>query len=114
SYNARLTLADSRTTILEYTTQSPFVTSWYPGKEWGEVWGLTTDRIIQQEGEDMPDQSFYHSQWGPGDVVYKDLNGDGVINEGTRTPDDYGDLSVIANTSPRYNFGVMAGFKWKD
>jgi len=113
SYNARLSLADSRTTILEYATHSPFVTGWYSGKRYGEVWGLTTDRIIQTAGEDMPNQSFYHTKWGPGDMVYKDLNGDGVINEGSRTVNDYGDLSVIANTSARYNFGLMAGFQWK-
>lgn len=113
TYNLRLNLADSRTTILEYATSSPLVTGWYSGKSYGEIWGLTTDRIIQQEGEQMPDQSFYHTKWGPGDIVYKDLNGDGVINEGSRTVDDHGDLSVIANTSPRYNFGLMAGFQWK-
>jgi len=114
SYNARFSLADSRTTILEYATQSPLVTGWYSGKKYGEVWGLTTDRIIQTAGEDMPDQSFYHTKWGPGDIVYKDLNGDGVINEGNRTVANHGDLSVIANTSPRYQFGLMAGFKFKD
>src|SRR5690606_7208911 len=113
TYNVRLNLADSRTTILEYATSSPLVTGWYSGKDYGEIWGLTTDRIIQQEGEQMPDQSFYHTKWGPGDIVYKDLNGDGIINEGSRTVDDHGDLSVIANTSPRYNFGLMAGFQWK-
>jgi len=37
-----------------------------------------------------------------------------VINEGSRTLDDHGDLSVIANTTPKFNYGIMAGFRWKN
>jgi hypothetical protein len=46
-------------------------------------------------------------------MKYKDLNKDGVIDEGSRTLKDHGDLMVIGNTSPRYNFGIQAGFVWK-
>lgn len=114
SYNARFSLADSRTTILEYINESGLISTWYKGRVYGDVWGLTTDRILQTESEPMPDQSFYHTKWGAGDIVYKDLNDDGKINEGSRTLRDHGDLSVIANTAPRYNFGLMAGLQWRN
>lgn len=113
SYNAKLTLGDSKTTILEYLNGVGAISGWHKGKVHGDLWGLTTDRIIQNPGEAMPDQSLYSGKWGPGDIVYKDLDNNGVISVGSRTLDDHGDLSIIANTSPRYNFGMSAGFKWK-
>lgn len=113
TYNARFTIGNYRTTILEYLNESGAISGWYKGKEYGEIWGLTTDRIMQDAGEDMPDQTFYYPTWGPGDIIYKDLDGNGVINEGSRTLEDHGDLSIIGNTTPKFNYSMSAGFKWK-
>lgn len=112
SYDAKLTVGKYKTRILEYVNESGSIAGWYKGGVYGDVWGLTTDRILQQ-GETMPDQSFYFAKWTPGDVVYKDLNGDGKINPGARTLDNPGDLSVIANTTPSFNYSITAGFRWK-
>ncbi|MBL7736686.1 MAG: SusC/RagA family TonB-linked outer membrane protein, partial [Chitinophagaceae bacterium] len=114
SYDARLTIGRSRTVITDYLAEAVNINGWYKGKVYGEIWGLTTDRIMQDKDESMPDQSAYHAKWGPGDIIYKDLNGDGVIDEGSRTLNDHGDLSVIANTTPKFNYGIMAGFRWKN
>ncbi len=114
SYDARLTVGRSRTVITDYLAEAVNINGWYKGKVFGEIWGLTTDRIMQDKDESMPDQTAYHNNWGAGDIIYKDLNGDGVINEGSRTLDDHGDLSVIANTTPKFNYGIMAGFRWKN
>ncbi|MGV3686258.1 MAG: TonB-dependent receptor [Daejeonella sp.] len=113
SYNARISLGDSKSTILSYTNQKGLIDTWYKGKEFGEIWGFETDGLIQTQGEPMADQSRYYPTWGPGDMKYKDLNGDGRINDGTRTVNDHGDLKVIGNTSPRYNYGLSAGLNWK-
>ncbi len=115
SYNAQISLGDSRTTILKYTNDKGLIDTWYAGKEYGEVWGFITDGIIQTDEElaDMPDQSKYYSQWTVGDMKYKDLTDDDIINDGQRTIDDHGDLTVIGNISPRYNIGITAGFTWK-
>jgi hypothetical protein len=57
--------------------------------------------------------------FGPGDVKFKDLNGDGVIDAGNRIVEntegkpDYGDLKVIGNTTPRYQYGLRAGADYK-
>lgn len=114
SYNLKGTLGDSRSKILEYRNASGLIDDWYSGKEYGEIWGLTSDRLIQNAGEAMPDQSQYYSKWGAGDMKYVDLNGDGKVTNGKRTLDDHGDLTVIGNTQPRYNIGFSAGFRYKD
>src|SRR5690606_33666685 len=49
----------------------------------------------------------------PGDVKYEDINGDGKINEGDRTLDNPGDLSIIGNRSARYQFGVSGSINYK-
>ncbi len=112
-YNIKFTIGDYMTEILEYVNETGSISGWYAGRKVGDLWGLTTDRIIQTAGEEMPDQSYYFAKWGPGDVVYKDLNDDKKINPGLNTLDDHGDLSVIANTSPRYQMSFSGGITWK-
>ena len=112
-YYAKMGVGDYQTTILEYVNETGYVHGWYEGKKFGDVWGLTTDELIQTEGEEMPDQSYYYANWKPGDMKYMDLNGDGKIDPGINTLDDHGDLSVIANTTPRYQFSISGGLKWK-
>lgn len=114
SYNAQINIGDNRTTILKYKNGKDFVNDWYAGKDAGEIWGYETDGLIQTQGEPMPDQSFLYSKWGPGDMKYKDLNGDGKITPGSSTLTDHGDLKVIGNSMPRYNYGISGGFNWKN
>jgi TonB-linked SusC/RagA family outer membrane protein len=114
SYNGKFMLGDYQTEILEYTNETGAINDWYKGKMHGDTWGLTTDGLMQEVGEDMPDQSYYYSTWGPGDMKYVDLNGDGKVDPGAGTLDDHGDLSVIVNTTPRYQIGISAGLKWKN
>jgi len=114
SYSARITIGDSQTTILKYLNETGLIDNWYEGKKYGEIWGLTTDGIIQTEGEAMSDQSLYYATWGPGDIKFKDLDNNGIIEEGARTLDDHGDLSVIGNGVPRFNFSFSAGINWKN
>jgi TonB-linked SusC/RagA family outer membrane protein len=124
SYNVQVNIGDSKSKILQYNNQKGqvFNTSnsfantifWNAGREVGEIWGYESDGLIQQQGEAMPDQSFLFSKWGPGDMKYKDLNGDGKINPGSGTIGDHGDLTVIGNTTPRYNIGFSGGLTWKN
>lgn len=51
--------------------------------------------------------------FGPGDVKYRDLNGDGRINNGSNTADNPGDLTVIGNTYARYLYGFRLGLDYK-
>ncbi|SFH00134.1 SusC/RagA family TonB-linked outer membrane protein [Pedobacter insulae] len=49
----------------------------------------------------------------PGDVKFKDLNGDGYIDAGKGTNGDSGDRVVIGNTTPRYQYGFRLGADYK-
>jgi TonB-linked SusC/RagA family outer membrane protein len=51
--------------------------------------------------------------FGPGDVKFKDVNGDGVIDNGSALLSDHGDLEVIGNSNPRYNYGFRLGANYK-
>ena len=67
-------------------------------------------------------QDYFQSgnfRFGPGDVKFKDLNGDGKIDDGSRSVDDgngkkdVGDLEVIGNSTPRYEYGIRLGASYK-
>jgi TonB-linked SusC/RagA family outer membrane protein len=58
-------------------------------------------------------QTSSNFKFGPGDVRFKDLNGDGEINNGKNTLADHGDLEVIGNSTPRYEYGFRLAADWK-
>lgn len=51
--------------------------------------------------------------FGPGDVKFIDKDGDGQITDGARSIDDHGDLEVIGNSNPRYEYGFRLGADYK-
>jgi hypothetical protein len=51
-------------------------------------------------------QNMMGNSWQAGDLMYVDTNKDGVINNGTNTKDNRGDLVTLGNTTPRYSFGL--------
>lgn len=51
--------------------------------------------------------------FGPGDVKFVDLNGDGELDNGNSLLDDHGDLEVIGNETPRYQYGLRLGADFK-
>ncbi len=108
----------------------------YEGKTIGEIWGFETDRFFsrndfQQDAEGnllrtengryilnpgVPNQQFFEAGnffYGPGDVKFSDLNGDGVIDIGDGTPDSPGDRRIIGNSTPRYFYGLRMDFEYK-
>jgi TonB-linked SusC/RagA family outer membrane protein len=78
-------------------------------------YGLVADRIAQVEDFDYDAgtrkytpkfPAYTGDPVAPGDIIYKDLNGDGRI-----TLDD--DRQVIGNAIPRYNYGFRGELGWK-
>lgn len=64
----------------------------------------------------LADQSKFENSgfvFGPGDVKYVDLDGDGKIDYGTNSIDDHGDLTIIGNSTPRYEYSFNVGFDYK-
>ena len=49
----------------------------------------------------------------PGDVKFKDLDGNGVIDAGGSTLENPGDREIIGNSTSRYQFGGNLGVSWK-
>lgn len=88
----------------------------YVGKVWGEIWGFETEGLFQTEEEVArhADQSeIYGGGCYPGDVKFRDLNGDGKITYGKGTVDDPGDRKIIGNSEPRYANGIKINADWK-
>jgi TonB-linked SusC/RagA family outer membrane protein len=104
----------------------------YQGKTMGEIWGYHTDRLFAADdfsgnngagnpvwtyGPKTPNQDALNTSsafhYSPGDVKYKDLNGDNVVDFGKGTNLDHGDMRVIGNTTPRYLYGFRLGLNYK-
>lgn len=118
AYGVSLTLSDNTVTINKYPNESKNLGSYYAGAKLGDIWGYTTIGIAGSQ-EEMDNhlantnQSALGSNWTAGDIMYADLNGDGKVNNGKNTLDDHGDISIIGNTTPRYNFGLNLDASWK-
>jgi hypothetical protein len=116
NYSFTLALADNKSEITKYDNPTGSITEpYYVGHVIGERWGFVTEGIFQTDDEvaNHADQSQLGSNWRPGDIKYKDLNGDGVITRGNNTLDDPGDQTIIAIEAPRYTFGLNGSLGWK-
>lgn len=104
----------------------------YQGKTMGEIWGYYSDRLFTADDftgnngaanpvwtysgktpnqDPLNTSSAFH--YGPGDVKYKDMDGNGVVDFGQGTNLNHGDMNVIGNTTPRYIYGFRLGLNYK-
>ena len=118
SYGASFVLSDNQVVIDKYPNPSKNLGSYYAGAKLGDIWGYTTLGIAQSQEEmdahlKKVDQSALGSGWTAGDIMYKDLDGDGKINGGEGTANKPGDRRIIGNSTPRYNFGLNLDAAWK-
>ncbi|EJW96933.1 TonB-dependent receptor plug domain protein [gut metagenome] len=120
-YSVGGSISDAVSEVTEYnnpTFNNPGG-AWYKDKKVGEIWGYRTDGLIQtQEEADAYNEKYnlgYISgkKWEPGDVKYKDLNGDNKIDRGNNRLGDMGDLTIIGNTTPRYQYTFNGSISWK-
>lgn len=118
-YHAEFNIADSKAKITKFANPTGTLSSYYVGYRMGQIWGYTTEGFFTSE-EDIAnhaDQSLVASYLGtrplaPGDLKFKDLNGDNKISSESYTLDKHGDLSIIGNSSKRYTYGFVAGADW--
>ena len=118
SYFASFNLSDAQSVVLDYLNPTGIITDWYRGKKVGEIWGYTANELFKSQDEvdaylSKVNLSYIYNKWNPGDLKYLDKNGDGKVNSGTNSINDPGDLSVIGNNTPRYQWGLSAGFEYK-
>lgn len=110
-FGLKATLADYRSTIDRYNNETGNLGDYYAGKRYGEIWGYTTQGLFssQEEIDGAPKQTLIKSSNSgkiyPGDIRFADIDGNGVIDYGSNTLNDHGDLSIIGNEEPRYIYG---------
>ena len=75
------------------------------GQRVGQPFGYQADGLFQNEAEIKNSAVPVGMSPKPGDIKYKDLNGDGVIDENDRSP--------IGTTKPLFFYGVNIGGSWK-
>ena len=120
-YNVSLLLSDSQSKVTKYPNLTGTLSNYVQGRALGEIWGYETIDIARNEGEmeahlaTLPNggQDALGSQWEQGDIMYRDLNGDGKIDNGAYTEGDHGDLKVIGNNQARYAFGINLSADYK-
>lgn len=156
---ANFNIYDGKTKVVKYRNDNMMINQFYDGAEYGAIWGFETDRYFTTDdckpgtfelnytdtpGGALPDQTFLQSGsfvFGPGDVKFKDLDGNGVIDGGYRADTDWlwenhrelykdptdrskgmypagseknhGDLKKIGNSMPRYEYSFRLGAAWK-
>ncbi|MBS7563020.1 TonB-dependent receptor [Mucilaginibacter sp. Bleaf8] len=120
NYGLRATLADYRAEITKYNNIDKSLSDYYVGQKLGEIWGYETAGYFTSAADiaSSPKQPLIKasttSQLLPGDIKFRDLNGDGVINNGTQTVNNPGDRRIIGNSTPRYTYGVGMDADWNN
>lgn len=148
SLYANFNIGDAKVKVVKWNNDSRQVghpcdpTHAYAGQNWGDIWGFETDRYFtvddftyDKDGNITGYAPGVASQvgiqtdnfvYGPGDIKFKDLDGDGVITGGVPGKKDAngneiavgsvgntGDLKVIGNQLPRYEYSFHIGGAWK-
>lgn len=119
NYGATFNLSDSRTKITRYPNNpTKSISTYIEGRYINEIFGYETVGIAKSDKEMQDhlakvDQSTIGDKWGAGDIMYKDLNGDGKISSGDGTINDLGDKKLIGNSTPRFLMGLDLNASWK-
>lgn len=114
-YHIKGVLSDYQASITKFSNPTKLLGTHYVGERLNEIWGYVSNGLFQSdEDAKAADQSYLSGgSWGAGDVKYEDLNNDGKIDIGKNTLDDSGDRKIIGNSTPRYSYGITAGFDYK-
>lgn len=126
-YQVGVNVFDNEAKITKFNNEAGLLSQFYVGQTLGEIWGYETDGFYTVDdfvdgtldanlrGGTLKDGvvSFRGRTHNPGDIKYKDLNGDGEIFSGNNTLEDPGDRRIIGNNRRRYQYGafIKAGYK---
>lgn len=126
NYSVSATIGDYKSKITKYNNPDRLLSSYYEGKVLGEIWGYSVAGLFATDEEAAAyqaqindkavNQRVYNSKneskLMAGDVKFIDLDGDNVISEGSGTVDNPGDMRVIGNSLPRYNYSFRADLSY--
>ncbi len=136
NYGLKASLVDYKSVIDKYNNDTKslstaaYNTSYYEGMVVGEIWGFVSNGLWQNQAEiDAAEagalaagQKYYNPlmqtsktyKLYPGDIKFKDLNGNGYIDRGQNTVDDPGDRKIIGNSEPRYIYSFGIDLEWNN
>ena len=120
TYGVRVTLADNVSYITEFYNPTSLLSSYYKGQRLGDIWGFETAGFFEstEDIQKHADQSYFvvsnNNRLLPGDIKFRDRNGDGKVNIGRNTLDEPGDQLVIGNTSMRLPYGITGNLEWNN
>ncbi len=119
NYSIRASLYDYVSTIDKYNNPTKRFTDYYEGMTVGEIWGFRTDGLFQYDPtpEEYVNTIFTpssDSKWHAGDLKIKNLDNspDNMITKGDQTVDNPGDMTIIGNSSPRYQYSFTLSADW--
>ncbi len=104
-FTVGLNLSDVDNKILKYGEAT--VSGWRvtrEGEAIGSLFGYVTEGLFQSD-EEVANHAFQHTITGPGDIKYKDVNQDNIINDL--------DKVVLGSPIPRYTYGMNLGGSFK-
>ena len=128
-YRVGANVYDSQSTITKFDgNPNGLLSTYYVGQKLGDIWGYVSNGFYSVSdfvpgslnskltgGKLLPGIVTYQGELpNPGDVKFKDLNGDGVIYSGTSTLSNPGDRKIIGNSTPRYQFGANGSVGYKN
>lgn len=128
-YGVTATLGDYITEITKFNNPDRIFTNYYEGKRLGEIWGYHVPRLFKTDEEAAAYQMAIHNSSNvyqrvynmsgggqgylmAGDVMFEDRDGSGYINKGDGTVDNPGDMMIIGNSLPRYNYSFRFDINW--
>ena len=125
NYSVGFNVYDHMSEITKFNNLSNNLNQYYVGREFGEIWGYVSDGYYTIDDFDL--EKAKTNTWvlkegvtkingytpKPGDEKFKDLNGDGIINNGANTLDNPGDMKIIGNSTQRFQFGANLGVGYK-
>jgi len=128
-YHIGANVYDAQATVTKFDgNPTGLISTYYKGEKMGQIWGYVTDGFFTTSdfvagslnntltgGKLLPGIAAYQGELpNPGDVRYKDLNGDGVIYSGNGTISNPGDQKIVGNNTPRYQFGANGSVGYKN
>jgi TonB-linked SusC/RagA family outer membrane protein len=104
-FRGNFTYAASRYEVYEEPDYSDVPWRTHKGQKVSQEYGLVAERLFLDD-EEVSNSPTQFGIYRAGDIKYKDINGDGVINDNDKVPIGYPKTPEI-----NYGFGVSFGYK---
>nr|WKN35434.1 TonB-dependent receptor [Tunicatimonas sp. TK19036] len=107
NYSVGVNFSDVINKIEDLKGAGPFFpdnfTIWTEGESMNALRGLTSPGLYRSQADLDQYPATIHPSVGIGDIIYEDVNGDGVISQSIYPG---GDQVIIGNEDPRFEFGI--------